>query len=181
MITTGPIAPGTAATEARPEAAGQTMTLAFTGDTLIHIPVWEQARVQDGYDFSPMFAGVRSILAGADLAICHLEVPLSSTNQDLSSYPRFSAPHELAEALAYAGYDGCSTASNHSYDRGAQGVVDTVDIMEAAGLPAAGMARRPDEAWRAVTYQSGELTVAQISATYWLNGFTTPAEVQPLL
>jgi poly-gamma-glutamate synthesis protein (capsule biosynthesis protein) len=128
-----------------------------------------------------MFARVKPILENADLAICHLEVPLSPTNDDLSSYPLFSAPHELADALADAGYDGCSTASNHSYDRGAEGVVDTVDILEQAGLAAAGMARRPEEAWSAVTYEVGDLSVAQISATYWLNGLAMPENQQWLV
>lgn len=152
------------------------VTLAFTGDTLIHLAIAGRARTEDGYDFRRMFGKVRPIISSADLAICHLEVPLSPTDDDLSGYPRFSAPHELAEALTFAGYDGCSTASNHSYDRGAAGVVDTIRILEAAGLEQAGMASTVDQAWESVVYTLGDLTVAHISASYWLNGLQMPPD-----
>ena len=75
------------------------------------------------YDFRPMFAQVKPQLSAVDLAICHQETALTATDVGLSGYPVFNSPHEIAVAVADAGYDGCSTASNHSYDHGAQGVV----------------------------------------------------------
>ena len=41
-------------------------------------------------------------------------------------------------AVADAGYDGCSTASNHSYDHGAQGVVDTINALDSVHVGHAG-------------------------------------------
>jgi len=95
-------------------------------------------------------------------------------NSDLSTYPRFNAPHEVAEAIAYAGFDGCSTASNHSIDKGAAGLLDTLDILDRAGLSHAGTARTPEEAASATFYETGGPTVAHIAGTYWLNGLSTP-------
>ena len=43
---------------------------------LLHEDLWRQARVRSGYDFDPVFADVAREIAGADLAICHLETPL---------------------------------------------------------------------------------------------------------
>lgn len=156
------------------------LTIAFTGDMLPHLTVSARARTVDGYDFRPMLTRLKPLLSAADLAICHLEAPLSPTSRDLSGYPLFSAPWELAEAMAYAGYDGCSTASNHSYDRGAQGVRDTITILENAGLRQSGMAAEPEEGWAPTYYEVGEVTIAHISATYWLNGLRLPAD-QPWL
>jgi hypothetical protein len=152
------------------------VTLAFTGDTLIHNTVTAAARRGDGLDFRPMFASVRHLIGGADLAICHLEVPLSPSSSHLSSYPRFNGPAEVAEALAWAGYDGCSTASNHSYDKGVDGVLGTLQVLDRAGVSQAGMADRISNWWQPTYYQVGDLTVGHVSATYWLNGLRMPAD-----
>jgi poly-gamma-glutamate synthesis protein (capsule biosynthesis protein) len=150
-------------------------TVAFTGDTLVHMGVSRAAsRYGDPYDFAPLFEGVRPILSRADLAICHLEVPLDPTSDSLSGFPLFSAPAEVAGGLAAAGFDGCSTASNHSLDRGVQGIIDTVDVLEAAGLRQAGMARVQDEASDATVYEVAGARVAHLSATYSLNGLRLP-------
>ena len=152
------------------------VTLAFSGDILIHGNVRNRAALgDDRYDFRPMFEDVKSLIQSADLAICHLEVPLTSTNSDLSTYPRFNAPHEVAEAIAYAGFDGCSTASNHAFDKGVDGLSDTLDILDRAGVGHAGTARTETEAESATFYEiDGGPTVAHIAATYWLNGLQTP-------
>lgn len=107
-------------------AAGRGFTLIASGDVLTHGAVLEQARangrrVGQPYDFRPMFADIRPIVGAADLALCHLEVPLSRTGQDISAWPAFNAPPQLAEALRWAGYDACSTASNHSMTRDPRG------------------------------------------------------------
>jgi hypothetical protein len=105
--------------------------LIASGDVLPHGPVLQQVRtygrrVGRPYDFRPMFADLRPLVAGADLAVCHLEVPLSPSGQHISSWPAFNAPPQLAKALRWAGYDACSTASNHSMDQGPQGVAGTL-------------------------------------------------------
>ena len=46
-----------------------------------------------------MFKRVAPIISGADLAICHLETPLSADNSVLEYYPTFQVPYELADAI----------------------------------------------------------------------------------
>ena len=90
--------------------AGRGFTLVASGDVLTHGAVLERAsvygrRVALPYDFRPMFADIRPIVTRADLALCHLEVPLSRNGMDISSWPAFNAPPQLATALRWAGYD----------------------------------------------------------------------------
>ena len=64
--------------------ASRGFTLIASGDVLPQGPVLRQAAAYgrhtgQPYDFRPMFADLRPILAQADLAVCHLEVPLSPT------------------------------------------------------------------------------------------------------
>ncbi len=159
----------------------RTFTIAATGDLLIHMPVAAVAKAYGAgsglaYDFRPMFDLVRPTLSAADLAICHQETPLSRDDTDLSGYPTFNAPRELASAAADAGFDRCSTASNHAFDQSAGGVVDTIDALEAAGLGWAGTARTAEEAARPKVDHVEGVAVAYLSYAYGLNGLTLPAD-----
>ncbi len=161
--------------------AVEARTLLFSGDVLSHTPVIAMALAYgDGgdwtYDYRPMFDEVRARITAADLAICVLETPVSDDNIGLDGYPTFEAPRELAAALVDAGYDGCSTASNHSMDRGPNGVRTTLNEMDNVGLGHAGMARTEEEAIAPQIYDVDGVQVAHLSWTYGLNGFVLPAD-----
>ncbi len=176
--TTAPPATTTTTTLPPPRS----VTLAFTGDLIPHNQVIRQAtaygRKVEGkvYDFRPMFDEVRAYIESADVAICHMETPIR-TDRGPSGFPRFNAPVELAEAVVDAGYDGCSTASNHAYDQRTTGVIDTVSALEGVGLRSSGMARTPEERDTPVLYTTDSgVVVAHISATEQLNGARLPSD-----
>ena len=155
------------------------LTIVAAGDELVHESVAAQAVADGGGgggggggvpDFVPQLAGLRPVIEAADLALCHLETPLAPAGGPYSGYPAFSAPPELARGLRAVGYDGCSTASNHSLDQGRAGVVRTLDTLDAAGLAHVGTARSPAEAATPRIYDVRGVRVAQLSATYGFNG-----------
>jgi len=171
-----------AAPALRPSAPVE-LTIAATGDLLIHMPIARQAQVYaggHGYDFRPMLAPVKPLLAAADLAICHLETPLSADDTNISGYPVFNTPHELADAIKEAGYKGCSTASNHAIDAGADGVTATLDALDEAGIAHAGTARTREEAEAIEVHTVKGVRIAHLSYTYGTNGIPVPAS-QPWL
>ncbi|MDN4476150.1 CapA family protein [Demequina sp. SYSU T00192] len=168
-------APSPSATvEPEPEPQPVQFTLVAAGDVLPHTPVNDSARTADGYDFAALMKGVERYVAGADLALCHMEVPVSPAGVAPSGYPLFSAPKQLVRDLGKVGWDGCSTASNHTVDRGTAGVEATLDAFDAAGLQHSGSARTKKEAASTAMYEvtSGDrtVTVANISFSYGTNG-----------
>ncbi|MDP9336372.1 MAG: CapA family protein, partial [Actinomycetota bacterium] len=172
-------APSTAPSS--PPANG--FTIAATGDLLPHEPVViaaARAAGGRGYDFRPLFAEVRPILSQADLAICHLEAPLSADDRTLSYYPNFQSPGEIAAAVRWAGFDTCTTASNHTLDVGPAGVRHTLGLLDAAGVQHVGAARTAAEAARPHLYTVRGFRVAHLDYTYGLNGRQVPAS-QPWL
>ena len=144
-------------------------TIAATGDLLIHESVADAARTSDGWDFTSMFDSVAPILSQADLAVCHVESPMSPNNASLSYFPAFLVPRELADAIAYAGYDTCSLASNHANDAGREGIVGTIGALDRVQVAHAGMALSPEARDEVTLVTAGEATVAHLSYTY---GFT---------
>lgn len=151
--------------------------VAATGDFLLHTRVIENAAANSGgtgHDFGPMLAEIAPMISAADLAICHMETPLSIDNSVIADYPIFSAPWEIARDAVAAGYDGCSTASNHSLDQGARGVFETLEVFERQGLGQSGMARSPEEAATPPIYEAAGVAVGHLSYTYGLNGMPLP-------
>lgn len=165
--------------ERRPEQP-ESFTVVGTGDVLIHPALTEQADTDAGTtgdgkrDYRPLFDGVRPVIEEADLAVCHLEVPLADADGPFSGWPSFNAPPELAGALADTGYDSCSTASNHTLDRGEEGVRRTLDAMDAADLRHTGSARNAEEAAMPLVLDVGGVKVGQVSFTFGFNGIPLP-------
>ncbi|MFJ4934799.1 CapA family protein [Streptomyces pseudovenezuelae] len=157
-------------------AAPHGFTLVASGDVLPHSSIIDRARFDaggNGYDFRPMLAGVRSVVSRADLALCHMET-VYGANGDYTGYPTFKSPPEVAQALAVTGYDGCSTASNHTLDDGAGGIRRTLDALDRAGVRHAGSARTEGEARTVTVLRAGPAKVAHLAYTYDTNGFPLP-------
>ena len=157
-------------------------TLLFTGDVLPHTPVVSSAARNaggQGHDFFPIFREVSPAVAAADWAVCHLEVTLGVPGVVSSSYPRLAAPASLADGLAGAGFDSCSTASNHSLDFGEAGVVSTIAALDQAGLAHTGTSTGTAEV-NGILYSLDHLVVGHASYSYWFNGLNLPVD-QPWL
>ena len=159
---------GPAATEVVDDGP-PSFTIAATGDLLIHESVADAARTADGWDFSQMFSSVAPILSQADLAVCHVESPMSPNNARLSYFPAFLVPRELAGAISYAGYDTCSLASNHATDAGREGIVGTIGALDRVQVAHAGMALSPEAREEVTLVEAGDATVAHLSYTYGFN------------
>ena len=152
------------------------MHVAATGDLLIHSPVFNRARANGGgkrYDFAPMFRYVRRYLRAADVAICHVETPM--TSRPPSGYPIFNTPPALARAIASTGWDVCSTASNHTLDQGQSGVDATIAALNRAGVEHAGSYRSAAAQRRPALLAVNGLRVAFLSYTEHTNGIALPA------
>lgn len=157
-------------------------SVVMSGDVLIHNGVWESAEEfaaaegRNGMDFAPMFAPMKPVYESADLAICHLEVPLAEPDGPFLNYPIFSAPPQLVNGLKQAGIDACTTASNHSLDTGWEGLKRTLDTLDAKGVPHAGTAGSRKESKTPLILDVAGVKVALLSYTYGTNGIPIPSE-----
>ena len=156
-------------------AVGTRLTIAASGDLLIHQSVWRRALVYGGgrrYAFGPMFRAIRPSIARADLALCHLETPLSKGPP--RGYPSFRTPVALAAAIRRAGWDACSTASNHTLDDGQRGVNTTLAALDRAGVRHSGSYRSRAAARRPAILHANGVNVAFLAYTAVTNGQHVP-------
>ncbi len=158
--------------------ARNSFTLLATGDVLVHQDraLTAGARGPDGsYDFADVFAPVAELIGGADVAVCHLETPVAPAGGPYRGYPSFAVQPEIVDALAEAGYDLCTTASNHSLDAGVEGLTRTLDALDAAGIRHTGTARSEEESGEPAIVDLDGVRVAFLAATFGLNGVPLPA------
>ncbi|MGV9249882.1 CapA family protein [Streptomyces sp. NPDC003697] len=165
-------------------SAGRGFTLVATGDVIPDDSVLERAShdarsatgpAGAGHDFGPMLAGVRPLVSRADVALCHMETAYGAQGA-YSGAPLYKSPPEVARALAATGYDGCSTASEHTLDDGAAGIRRTLDALDRAGVRHAGSARTEAEAGRVTLLRAGRARLAHLSYGYGSNRPLPPGQ-----
>jgi poly-gamma-glutamate capsule biosynthesis protein CapA/YwtB (metallophosphatase superfamily) len=171
------VAAGLPASGAPPPASqpqANRLTIAASGDFLIHTPVAARALAGGGgrYDFAPMFRPIRRWIERADLALCHVETPL--VPGPVAGYPSFRTPPALARAIRETGWDACSTASNHSLDAGQHGVDTTIRALRRRKIPLDGTASSPRGRRRFPILESGGARVAFLAYTAVSNGQLVP-------
>ena len=155
-------------------AAPREVTVGVSGDLLPHLPVVARA-VAYGHgrpDFRPMLRRIRPWVRRNDLALCHVETPLVPGTP--SGYPRFSSPPELARAIRWAGFDACSTASNHSVDRGAHGIATTRRALGRRGVRHTGTASTARQARKLLLLRAKGVRIAFLAYTQHTNGLPLP-------
>ncbi len=97
----------------------KTLRFTFLGDLMAHPVLFASA------DYRDIYNGIADVLSGSDLAFANLEFPVDST-RPVSGYPLFNAHLDYVSAALEAGIDVLSTANNHAFDGGEEGVLQTV-------------------------------------------------------
>ena len=130
------------------------VTVVMNGDLLWHNTFWYGAREDArrrgpvGYDFAPLLAGMRPVIAGptwrSATRSCRSLRPAGRSATTRGSPSR----RRSCEAIKATGYDVCTTASNHSVDHGFGGLKRTLDDLDRAGIAHVGTARTEAEAQR---------------------------------
>jgi poly-gamma-glutamate capsule biosynthesis protein CapA/YwtB (metallophosphatase superfamily) len=120
-----------------PSNVGRKATILYVGDVLMHSYLINGGETADGgYDYDYMFQQTKAFTEAADYAICNMEGTLGGA--PYTGYPLFSAPDELARAMVTGGFDAATNASNHTIDRGYDGILRTNRTLKDAGLDVLG-------------------------------------------
>jgi poly-gamma-glutamate synthesis protein (capsule biosynthesis protein) len=151
------------------------LTVGVSGDLLPHLPIVARAQALSGgrgYDFRPMLRRIRPWVRRNSLSFCHIETPLTPATP--TGYPVFSSPPALARAVKATGFDACSTASNHSVDRGQAGIDSTRRALRRAGVPHTGSFSRARQRRRPIILRARGVKVAFLAYTQMTNGIPLP-------
>ncbi len=150
-------------------------SLVMIGDALIHSTVYQDAYQSDGsYDFKPMLSHIKPMVANYDLRYYNQETILGGSELGYSNYPRFNSPQEVGDAFLDAGFNLVSLATNHTMDKGEQGVLNSLAYWKDKPAFTAGSYSSFEERDRVKIKEINGIRYAFFSYTTWTNGLETP-------
>jgi poly-gamma-glutamate capsule biosynthesis protein CapA/YwtB (metallophosphatase superfamily) len=123
------------------------ITLALMGDVMLGRRVAEALNYHMGPE--EPWGGVMALLDAADLRIINLECAITDNEQPWTRTAKvfhFRTPPSAIETSRTARIDACSLANNHTLDFEEQGLLDTLEHLDAAGIRHAGAGRNQEEA-----------------------------------
>ncbi len=116
-----------------------------------------------------IFALAGRYLRDADIAFGNLEGPISDVGEAPDGRSQLSARYSSSESMvtAYtdAGIDVVSLANNHSMNRGRDGLLRTIDLLEQHGIGHAGAGRNLKEARHPAVLERNGVRVAFLAYT----------------
>ncbi len=147
----------------------------MVGDALIHSAVYADAKVENGYDFSPMFEQVKGMFEGYDLAFYNQESILGGQEIGLSTYPRFNSPNEVGDAFREMGFNLVSLANNHTLDRGEAAILRSKNYWNSyPDVITAGSYSSWEEREEIPIGEKNGITYALLAYTDTTNGLSAP-------
>lgn len=165
------------------EPTATRVTLSAVGDHLMNMPVVYAADANAGemgdglYDFMPMYAGMADVLATHDLNFIDIETILGGDALGLSGYPVFNSPAAIAGQVSAAGWNLATTATNHAWDQGMEGIANSSATWAAyPGVTVTGTFTSPEDRARVRVREVGGVRVAFLAYTDYLNGYELPDE-----
>lgn len=159
------------------------ITLAATGDILLHDRLYKKAQKRDGkgYDFSNLLSEVKPLFETGDLKIVNQESIIGGEELGLSNFPHFNSPVEIGYTLKDFGVDIVNIANNHTLDKGEEGILKSIENWEKIGLPYVGAYKSEDDQKTLRIFNKNGLRVCFISYTKRMGGMTIPRNKEYLL
>lgn len=156
--------------------------ITFSGDLILLEDQVKRAYTGNGYDFADVFEYVKPHISSADFAIGVFEGPMASAEAGYTSsnfgdgkelYLNF--PDEFAEEIKRTGFDLVTTANNHVLDKGIDGAIRTLDVLDKIGLDHTGSYRSAEEkqSERIKLVEKDGIRFAVLSYTYGTNYYDT--------
>lgn len=154
--------------------------LVMVGDILLHTPLAESGRKEDGgYDYTAVFANLKEEIGEADVALVNQEVIIGGAELGVSGYPTFNAPYELGDALAEAGFDVVLHATNHSLDKREKGLLNCIAFWREnyPDMAVLGIHDSAESQREIYVYEQQGIRIAILNYTYGTNGIPLPADM----
>lgn len=159
----------------------ETVRFSATGDNLIHDGIYKQAKKRaelqgkEGYDFSYCYQNLLPFYEKFDVNWINQETLVTDTLSP-SSYPCFSTPGDMGRTLYDVGFRVFNLSNNHTYDKGKQGLVDTLAFWQAmpSDVVTCGLVNIPDGDSEIPLQTVNGITIAYLGYTQYTNGIPTP-------
>lgn len=152
------------------------VTIMAVGDDLVHIPVIDSGKQADGsYNYDHLFKNILKDIEEADISVINQETVLGGKHLGFFGYPRFNSPDEIGDAIRKAGFNVVLHATNHSMDKGEQGMQHAIDYWKQyKDITVLGVNETEKEYNTIRIVEVKGIKFAMLNYTYSLNGLPLP-------
>ena len=141
-----------------PEVVIPEISLIAVGDVMLARKL-DRLMSQKGLDYP--FLMTKEILSAADITFANLESPLSDQGTKIDGKEIwFRGKPENTRALKEAGFDVISLANNHALDYDSPALLQTIELLEAAGIESVGGGKNIQEARYPVVIEREGIKIA---------------------
>ncbi len=152
----------------------ESISFCIFGDMLVHEPIYRYG-LQKEPSFAFLFENVQQMIDDSDIAVMNQETPLTDNPAMYGDFPRFGTPVQVGQAIADAGFDVVTCATNHALDRGVEGVDFTKDFFDSNGIKCLGIQTSKEKLRNPYTIVSRNgVRFALLNFTYGTNGISIP-------
>lgn len=152
---------------AKDAVSPEQVTITFAGDILFDENYAIMGKVSgNGEIANGIVPSLLAEMKSADIMMLNNEFPYSDRGAPLEDKKfTFRAKPTTVSFLNDMGVDIVSLANNHAYDYGEAAFLDTMDVLEGAGITYVGAGRNLQEARRPVYYIINNMKIAIVAAT----------------
>lgn len=146
----------------------ETVTFTFAGDILLDdsYAIMSNYRMKDSKLEECVDSSLLEKMRSADVCVINNEFTYTERGSAIPNKTfTFRAKPANVEILKEMGVDTVSLANNHVYDFGEEGLLDTLDTLDAAGISYTGSGRNIEEASKILYYKNNSMTISLVCAT----------------
>lgn len=130
--------------------------ISFLGDMMCEKPFLNASRSKKVYDFTGFLEPCHNLFNKSDYIIGNMETPCDPNKAYTKDMYIFNAPVSFVQAIKDAGINMVTTATNHCLDRGVSGVINTIQVLDEAGLEHTGTIKDAKEKnYKVLTFEGG--------------------------
>ena len=162
------------------EVPDRVVNIVSIGDILCETEIYESMynKVTGTYEFDDIFVDTKDYIEQADLALASLETNFVE-GQKYSGRGKYNAPLELLDSIKKIGIDVINTANNHSLDYGVNGIISTINQLQARGISNVGTYKTQEEKDNILIKEIKGIKIAFLAYTYGSNANTSELQQTP--
>jgi len=149
------------------------VSICMVGDLLMHKPILDYAESQkrnNTYNFDFIFENMEKYIKEYDIKIINEEVLISGTKFNITGYPRFNSPLELADSVVKAGFNVILKATNHVNDKNEEArMADLNNWKKFPNVKVIGSYLNEEEAKKITYFEIKGIKIALLNYSYGSN------------
>jgi len=142
--------------------------ITLVGDLLFEQPFYDA--IDNGYDKEEYFSLVKNYFENDDISIGNMEVVIGNDSLKSSGVGyNFCAPQYIGDLVNTLDFEILSTANNHAYDRGIEGINSTLDYFNSTDIKTVGTYKSIEDRENFRILNINDIKFGFLSYTYGTN------------